>query len=948
MHGRPSTSGGNYWLSNNCSSEDEVHCQSQCDEYVRSVLRCKEQRKKLYAGIKRPLLPIFQSVEDVSMSKQLLVKENQPSLAGNSNVNSCVDGAGKRKALKTRNDVEENAQFTDTTKIKQNGNGSTLKRAAIQWTLEEEFSENKDEIEWNKSFIIPPGSCGMWSGAGEPCKRGESINLDEQVYGGGLSEFLRKIKWDENFAISSAGNRMCNGSGSIHCNQYARNERASGNLRNINWNANFAIEQHDRPASSDGIVKRRNAETLNSQERGGSDGKIIRVDIDDEINGSRNDLSAKNNNRNASANVKSDMGGEESKQPNDSILMDVEEVNGSGNENERSGNVADESNDGEASNENAAMVQDDVDKLGEKKDEQNRNTVKCQNDTEEASTSFPRKTKTLGLLCRKFLLEVLEHVNCGDGKINLETIASSMKVEKRRIYDVVNVMEALGAMKKSHKSFYTWEGLDNLPSILYKLKIEAEKEGVYQKVLMMQHVMTRFVEIPNINGNVSGSSDDAGPSHTPDDNVAVTEHSNSSGNNDSGKSASSKQLGAKKKANKRQRGLNSLTYLCKYFFKILIVGLDYQSDYKVSLDVASTILIKDPETVDCKPPDRSRCRRIYDVANVLISLLLIERKMFTFGTKKIPLFVYCGPKITENGTFDFFNHIRSNKLSESLKNSEEKRAYEVEEENLETFFLKINKNKRGGESSNSADEPMEKRSRNERTYPVQENADVEKENVPVSAVNQILPPPQGVASIPIIRPQPQKTADLTAILASQPFVSFNNLQSVMQQSALASFMPLPVCAQEFLTFDPSMMFLSNGTVLHSNITSSPMPIQQNSFNYFPMPYPLSPMAFFQQSSDPGNGNVTFHAHNNITSDFFQSTSANTPRSSMFNIDSILGSSGTYQNNEGQSFHPERFIFKNNPVQRGIKTYQFNGLQTSHSIICQCLIQTNVDVSSPTV
>lgn len=95
--------------------------------------------------------------------------------------------------------------------------------------------------------------------------------------------------------------------------------------------------------------------------------------------------------------------------------------------------------------------------------------------------------------------------------------------------------------------------------------------------------------------------------------------------------------------------------------------------------------------------------------------------MFTFGTKKIPLFLYCGPEITgkissinsfsfnqllfhrnissikeeifcgifsENGKFDFFHHIRFNKLSIDMKNSEEKKAYEVEEENLESFFLK--------------------------------------------------------------------------------------------------------------------------------------------------------------------------------------------------------------------------------------------------------------------
>jgi hypothetical protein len=33
---------------------------------------------------------------------------------------------------------------------------------------------------------------------------------------------------------------------------------------------------------------------------------------------------------------------------------------------------------------------------------------------------------------------------------------------------------------------------------------------------------------------------------------------------------------------------------------------------RVSLDVASTVLIKDPESEGMDPPSRSKCRRLYD------------------------------------------------------------------------------------------------------------------------------------------------------------------------------------------------------------------------------------------------------------------------------------------------------------------------------------------------
>ncbi|CAG9532048.1 unnamed protein product [Cercopithifilaria johnstoni] len=834
---------------------------------------------------------VAKDAEDFSIPRRLSVNENQRTLAAiNSDVNSRVDDTRKRKALKIRNDVEESRKLINTVKIKQNGN-----KADVEWALKEGISDknrngNEGEIKWNENFAIDSGGNGIWNVNG------------------------RKIKQNEN----------------THWGQCGHDEKPNGSSHEINWNGNFSIGQNDYegPGGNDHEVKWKR-DTLKSQKSSGNEGRIITGQGNDEKT-SGNEIKHNGNARDdQNTNNKSSDDGDETKwngnigdgQGSDEKLTeggdgmgrdgnilrdqgDIDEPVGSRSEIKRKRNVIDQStgkesdeNEGKIEcNENDPINQKEAEKAVGNRGQRNGNVSNHQNGAEEPNNGFPRKTKTLGLLCRKFLLEVLEYVDCGDDKINLEAIACSMKVEKRRIYDVVNVMEALGAMRKSHKSFYTWEGLDNLPSTLHNLKIEADKEAVYEKVLMTQHVMTRFMEVPNMNGNANGSLDSAGPSQTPDDNdISTAEQSNSPGNSNNG-SVSSKQYCSKKKESKRQRGLNSLTYLCKYFFKILIVGLDYEPDYKVSLDVASTILIKDPEIDGCKPPDRSRCRRIYDVANVLISLRLIERRMFTFGTKKIPLFVYCGPKITENGKFDFFHHIRFNKLSVKLKNSEEKKAYEVEEESLETFFLKKNKKKQGTELSNSVDEPAEKRRRIEGTDLIQENVDVEKENVPVAVINQVIPSSQDPTPMSILRPQPQKAADLTSVLASQTFSPFNGLQSVVQQSRLAQFMPIPICSQEFLPFDPNMILLNNGNTLH-NITSSRIPMQQNNFNYLPIAYPLSPMAFFQQSYGPSidNRNIIYSVYNNISNSFIHS--ANTLRSSIFNIDSILGNREIHQTNQ---------------------------------------------------
>ena len=91
-----------------------------------------------------------------------------------------------------------------------------------------------------------------------------------------------------------------------------------------------------------------------------------------------------------------------------------------------------------------------------------------------------------------------------------------------------------------------------------------------------------------------------------------------------------------------RNGKNSLAQLCRRFLMVLLCNP--KDKRRVSLDVASTVLIKDPESEGFDPPSRSRCRRLYDIANVLVAMGLIRKVHYLFGTKKIPLFVYCGPE----------------------------------------------------------------------------------------------------------------------------------------------------------------------------------------------------------------------------------------------------------------------------------------------------------------
>ena len=60
-----------------------------------------------------------------------------------------------------------------------------------------------------------------------------------------------------------------------------------------------------------------------------------------------------------------------------------------------------------------------------------------------------RKQKSLGLLCEKFMARFPESVPEGEKcEIPLDDLAKQMATERRRIYDIVNVLEAVQMMTK--------------------------------------------------------------------------------------------------------------------------------------------------------------------------------------------------------------------------------------------------------------------------------------------------------------------------------------------------------------------------------------------------------------------------------------------------------------------------------------------------------------------
>uniref|UniRef100_A0AC35FPT3 E2F/DP family winged-helix DNA-binding domain-containing protein n=2 Tax=Panagrolaimus sp. PS1159 TaxID=55785 RepID=A0AC35FPT3_9BILA len=262
-----------------------------------------------------------------------------------------------------------------------------------------------------------------------------------------------------------------------------------------------------------------------------------------------------------------------------------------------------------------------------------------ENDENSQEPTISRKEKSLGKLCKRFLLAMDEESQTGND-VHLETVARKMSVEKRRIYDIVNVMEALEAMSKTNKSFYRWHGLSRLPLLMAELAKDSLNENLPAKILQVEQAMCSFTELAPIGHqqNSQQNHETVGSLVGSGDSQSSTSSKTTLSQNDSFKNGGS--------GCRDRNGKNSLAQLCRRFLMVLLCNP--KDKRRVSLDVASTVLIKDPESEGFDPPSRSRCRRLYDIANVLVAMGLIKKVHYLFGTKKIPLFVYCGPEPDES------------------------------------------------------------------------------------------------------------------------------------------------------------------------------------------------------------------------------------------------------------------------------------------------------------
>ena len=88
----------------------------------------------------------------------------------------------------------------------------------------------------------------------------------------------------------------------------------------------------------------------------------------------------------------------------------------------------------------------------------------------------------------------LEIQDCSQKEVSLNTTAQKLETEKRRIYDIINVLESLEMVSKIWKDQYTWHGHSQLPMTLAKLKSSAIKLGLDKQIQEIQKVNRAYID----------------------------------------------------------------------------------------------------------------------------------------------------------------------------------------------------------------------------------------------------------------------------------------------------------------------------------------------------------------------------------------------------------------------------------------------------------------------
>uniref|UniRef100_A0A5F8GIN3 Transcription factor E2F7 n=1 Tax=Monodelphis domestica TaxID=13616 RepID=A0A5F8GIN3_MONDO len=243
-----------------------------------------------------------------------------------------------------------------------------------------------------------------------------------------------------------------------------------------------------------------------------------------------------------------------------------------------------------------------------------------------------RKQKSLGLLCQKFLARYPSYpLSTEKTTISLDEVAASLGVERRRIYDIVNVLESLHMVSRVAKNQYGWHGRHGLQKTLKNLQRLGEEQKYEEQMAYFHQKELNLVEPKFGERKREGFLDSQDQPLLDFSEPDCTSAS----------------------ANSRKD--KSLRIMSQKFVMLFLVS----KTKIVTLDVAAKILIEESQDAADHSKFKTKVRRLYDIANVLTSLVLIKKVHVTEERGRKPAFKWIGPVdfSTETGSDEYCSKI---------------------------------------------------------------------------------------------------------------------------------------------------------------------------------------------------------------------------------------------------------------------------------------------------